>query len=1542
MSEQTKSLSATLGIRRRMIATSVALAYGVGLWTHAVHWRAGAREEHAIAFVPHWLRDSTLSLSLILLAGVVATLNSQRSQSSVSRRAAIVGICSAGALALGVPFHGGLFGHAAHAHGGVQPQSTWLAMLVEFVLDVPIAIVIAVAMSKASMVNVSRLRDRIRAGRPLRTGMAATLVMMTGSMALVILPKAQAVTPAPSVCPATAPLRHFDVQSINLRITLNKFGDNDPAGRMYALTSQIPAIRAQEASRDVSLGLRSDPIQPLVIRANEGDCVDISFTNNLAVADGAVGVHVDGLPYDTSGDNVGINGSTEAAKGATKVYRVYVPNDPALEGSHYLSPGPGHRSELDHGLFGVLAVEPTGSKYLLPADAKTPIESGWEAVIVPPSAPSFRENVKILHEIGNEAEFVYDKNGNPLPQVDPITESYRPGGRGFNYRSEPFMDRLLLEPGKSEKAHAYSSTVFGDPATIIPQGYLSDPTKFRVVHAGAEVFHVYHLHGGGDRWRMNPQSDSGWKYSDVGLHKTPLESSSSDRLDAVSTGPGEHFNAEIEGGAGGAQQAAGDFLFHCHIAEHYPSGMWGLWRVFDTMQPGLAPLPDRVAPPTPVTSAQLIGTTVANGTAITAATIDTFVRPMLPAQGVALGGQDASVWDWTVDNTNPAKPLYLGEPEPATAQTPNFVSVIAGHPGSIAGDTFVGSRPVLLFNPKTGKPTYPLIRPHLDRRPPFSPNEHSGAPGLGETADLAPNPASANPWLARPDGLCPATAPVRTFNVVAVPVPIQVTANLTDKLGMLFTLASNKAALLAGTSTAPTAKREPLAIRMNVGDCANVTLTSEETDAGVFDGYAKVEMHIHHVQFDPQGSDGTSAGYNFEHSIRPYAAEDTTLGTPVAAGATTIVLNRLDPKYRPRVAIGVGLGTDGIDIATIVSVDAATNTIVLNKPLAHSHLAGEGAGVEFMRYRWYADALLDNIFWHDHVDGIHGWGHGGVGMLVVEPRGSTYHDPKTGDQINSGTIVDIHTTNPLAPGLVEGSFREMVLWTLDDTPATDSTLNLRAAPFSDRGSDASLRFSSYTWGDPGTPLLKAYVGDPVVIRTVHVGPTIDSLRFDGHQFYVEKRSRNSTTGQMYSRIADTIHAGVSERHTLILDGGAGGTSQKPGDYLYHNGVARRFRQGAWGIMRVYPGLAGDLKPLPDRVAPTTPFVMPTQTGGRPPITTDPGNPCPATAPQKAYAVSAVDMPSSMGNGARAGYTMSYNAANARRVGVNEPLIIHVAAGDCVTVTLKNERGSSRASLDVGELAKSANSSGVNIGFTPEQTVAPGFTQTYRFWADTPSIEAAVFSDFASDDSTKLGMYGAIVVGEPGAWFTDSASGVKTEIGSKVDVHIPGQNGYRDVTLLLADDEKQIGSDFMPYPTAVQRPALVNYRNAGLRTDDFSGSPTTPLIQAYVGDPMRIHVLVTPGSEQSHVFRAGGLSWPSDPYQPGSQEVAAQGLSPFMGIDAHIIGGAGGRGGQLGDFFYGDNRRPFTENGLWGILRVMPRPTCLATTPIRRLDGARCG
>ena len=91
------------------------------------------------------------------------------------------------------------------------------------------------------------------------------------------------------------------------------------------------------------------------------------------------------------------------------------------------------------------------------------------------------------------------------------------------------------------------------------------------------MFHVYHLHGGGMRWRWNPAAEKKFDFAEDRSRQVSEEPATSTRLDSQTIGPGESYNLEIEGGAGGVQQAAGEFLFpHCHIASHYVSGMWAL------------------------------------------------------------------------------------------------------------------------------------------------------------------------------------------------------------------------------------------------------------------------------------------------------------------------------------------------------------------------------------------------------------------------------------------------------------------------------------------------------------------------------------------------------------------------------------------------------------------------------------------------------------------------------------------------------------------------------------------------------------------------------------------------------------------------------------------------------------------------------------------------------------------------------------------------------------------------------------------------------
>src|SRR5262249_24376384 len=153
-----------------------------------------------------------------------------------------------------------------------------------------------------------------------------------------------------------------------------------PNGFMYVLNSNISAVRAEEQSQQVSSGLDEDPIQPLVIRSHEGDCVTINLTNattcGVQAVDTAAGQlsqtppqnvswNVDGLPAVTSADDVssdvGQNADNTAAPGQMTSYTVYM--DPALgEGAHVFHSTGDYRQTQGHGLFGALIAEPSGSQ----------------------------------------------------------------------------------------------------------------------------------------------------------------------------------------------------------------------------------------------------------------------------------------------------------------------------------------------------------------------------------------------------------------------------------------------------------------------------------------------------------------------------------------------------------------------------------------------------------------------------------------------------------------------------------------------------------------------------------------------------------------------------------------------------------------------------------------------------------------------------------------------------------------------------------------------------------------------------------------------------------------------------------------------------------------------------------------------------------------------------------------------------------------------------------------------------------------------------
>src|SRR3954449_1625621 len=807
----TSSTHTSTAVRRSALCVAalmgVILAYGVGAWMVLLRHFQGGHEHAGPSLVTHWLGDATLALPGVIVAVALSLRFAARKLApgdggaALTRQAIATGAAApaaAVAFAASYPARAWLFGAS---------ESEALPPPVRIARDTLLAL--AIALPVAALGASLLLADR-RAAGAWRVSRSRA-ILLAGSAALLAAASlggsVRAADPGPGApCPAAAPVKAFDVSAIDVDITLNRFGDHDPTGKMYVLTNRIADVRAEEHAAlptRVSIGLKEDPIQPLTLRANEGDCVEITFRNSATV--GPYGIHLDGLSYDigSSGDAIGQNPRSDVALGDVRTYRYYIPNDPTAEGAHYMRPGPGNRAAIDHGLFGVLAVEPPGSAYLN-ITTGAPIESGWEASIIPGAGkPSFREFVQIYHEVGDEDFLISTKDGGKVPLVDPITTSYRPDSRAINYRSEAFMNRL--QANDLQESQGYGSYAFGDPAPQKIREFPTDPTKIRLVHGGGEMFHVFHLHGGGDRWRANPLADKTYDYSDTGLNKHPkTQSSPSTRLDSQAFGPGESYNLEIEGGAGAVQQGAGDFLYHCHIAEHYISGMWSFWRVYDTKQPDLAPLPDRVAPADAVDSSQLIGKTI-NGMAITAGNLDSWIRQQLPAQGIQKSDQDASVWNWTTDPAHPS--VYLGEPEDK-GPWPDLPNIDPSHPGSLITDlapgnivsTPTGDRPKIMFDPINGRPVWPLMRPHVGHRPPFSPNGHSGAPWLGENGGTAPSTSGPlNPFASRDDGLCPAGSPVRHFNVVAITLPIKNTKTKTDPTGMIYTLAHDKAGVYDGT-----------------------------------------------------------------------------------------------------------------------------------------------------------------------------------------------------------------------------------------------------------------------------------------------------------------------------------------------------------------------------------------------------------------------------------------------------------------------------------------------------------------------------------------------------------------------------------------------------------------------------------------------------------------------------------------------------------------------------------------------------------------------
>ncbi|WP_026672624.1 multicopper oxidase domain-containing protein [Alkalihalobacterium bogoriense] len=383
-------------------------------------------------------------------------------------------------------------------------------------------------------------------------------------------------------------LRRYHVVAIPIRIVYNNFGDHDPDGRMYVLKENEELVRELVKKNPFT---PVELVQPLAIRANVGDDVEILFENQLKTPSS---MHFQEADYDvktSDGANVGFNPDTTVLPGGEIVYCLKVHKEGIYYFSDVANPIDGENLGTNiHGLFGAIFVQYKGSTWTDPVTGG-PIHSGAIADIHHPILPSFREYGYFFHDEPEND----DLTGNE--RINPMTGQPAESVHAINYRSEPLANRFrLIDEGvvcpdcDSEEVH-HDSWVFGDPATPIFRGYVGDPVKIRLVHGGVKETHVFHYHV--HQWLFDPEDvDSFTK-------------------DSQAISPQNHYTIEPFYGLGSLHGAIGDVIIHCHLYPHFEDGMWNINRIFDTLQDGsqcypngvpikpLQPLPDRPCPPKP-------------------------------------------------------------------------------------------------------------------------------------------------------------------------------------------------------------------------------------------------------------------------------------------------------------------------------------------------------------------------------------------------------------------------------------------------------------------------------------------------------------------------------------------------------------------------------------------------------------------------------------------------------------------------------------------------------------------------------------------------------------------------------------------------------------------------------------------------------------------------------------------------------------------------------------------------------------------------------
>ncbi len=418
------------------------------------------------------------------------------------------------------------------------------------------------------------------------------------------------------VCPKTAPVRQFNVTAVTAQDALPEgtLVYNSRTGQGGKLHDPTAILYVRTGDLDVDGKLKAGvPVEPLILRANAGDCINVMlnnklpglafdldgfntlpmiverFNNNQLSPSTDVGLHPQLLFQDvtrSNGANVGLNPVQTAKPGQSTTYQWYAGEmtvDP-VTGAGVARPiefGATNLVSSDpikhpgKGAIGALIVEPQGSTWVEDAKARA------QATVTKPDGTSFREFVLMFQ---NDINLRFGAKSNALgqpeavPNIAEAEDAEDSGQNAFNYRTEPLWKRMGFEPNTSleetrevEFTNALSNTlVGGDPVTPVFTATAGTPVRFRILMPGGHARNnVFQLHG--HIWEEEPYTDASSK-----LGSNPLSEWKGAQF---GIGPSSHFDLLLKNGAGGMFRVPGDYLYRTQHSFQFDGGLWGIFRV---------------------------------------------------------------------------------------------------------------------------------------------------------------------------------------------------------------------------------------------------------------------------------------------------------------------------------------------------------------------------------------------------------------------------------------------------------------------------------------------------------------------------------------------------------------------------------------------------------------------------------------------------------------------------------------------------------------------------------------------------------------------------------------------------------------------------------------------------------------------------------------------------------------------------------------------------------------------------------------------------